>query len=135
MEALKNYTNNIIKGETCKIVYSDNYPLKEFLQGALNANDRCEFCYEFRLEEAAKTAKLEKFDMFTTTLLGSPYQKHEIIKEIGKKLGKKHGVNFYYEDFRKGFNDGRVTWRETNLYRQKYCGCIFSEMERYRSNE
>jgi predicted adenine nucleotide alpha hydrolase (AANH) superfamily ATPase len=135
MEALKSYVNNTTKDKTYKIIYRDNYSLKEFLWGALNANDRCRFCYEFRLDEVAKTAKLENFDVFTTTLLGSPHQKHEIIKEVGEIMGKKYGVSFYYEDFRHGFNKARNMWRETNLYRQKYCGCIFSEMERYRNSE
>jgi len=131
MDALRGYVESITKDEAIKMIYKDDQRLKEFLRGAVDTEDRCSFCYEFRLNETAKTAKLENFDMFTTTLLGSPHQKHDVIKEVGERVGKKHGVSFYYEDFRPGFNNARSVWRETKLYRQKYCGCIFSEMERY----
>ena len=68
---------------------------------------------------------------FTTTLLVSPYQKFDKIVEIGKEVGKNTGINFIPEDFRNGFREAMNLSKELELYRQKYCGCIYSEAERY----
>lgn len=70
------------------------------------------------------------FDAFTTTLLGSPYQEHEIIKQLGEDLAGQAGIKFYYEDFRAGFKDAHDKARKKGIYCQNYCGCIFSEKER-----
>ena len=69
--------------------------------------------------------------MITTPLQVSPYQNHEMINKIGKTLEKQYGVKFLYRDFRIGFRQGQQKARELGLYMQKYCGCIFSEEERY----
>jgi hypothetical protein len=127
-EALIQYTET----KPIEIIYHDEYPLEEFLKQALNTANRCEYCYTQRLEHTAKTAADEGFDAFTTTLLLSPYQKHELIKQIGERTAKKHNIPFYYEDFREGYRESRRMTFELGLYRQKYCGCIFSEYERYR---
>jgi len=74
-------------------------------------------------------AKEKGFDAFTTTLLVSPYQKHELIKELGEKMGTTYGIDFYYRDLREGFRQGQQQARELGLYRQKYCGCIISRRE------
>lgn len=87
---------------------------------------RCKMCYSVRLDQVAKFAKEHGFDSFTTTLLVSPYQKHDLIKELGKFYGDKYGVEFYYEDFRPGFREGQNMAKELGLYRQKFCGCIVS---------
>ncbi len=71
------------------------------------------------------------YDSFSTTLLVSPYQNHEVLKEIGEQLGEKYGIDFVYRDFRIGFREGQARARELGLYMQKYCGCIFSEEDRY----
>ncbi len=88
--------------------------------------DRCNMCYSIRLDKTASIAKEKGFDAFSTTLLVSPYQKHELIKEIGERLAKKYGIDFYYKDFRPGFRQGQQQAREMGLYRQKFCGCIVS---------
>ena len=80
-----------------------------------------------RLEEAAAFAKDNGFDAFTTTLLVSPYQKHDLIKELGDKIAHKYGVEFFYRDFRPGFRQGQQQAKEMELYRQKFCGCIISK--------
>jgi len=95
-------------------------------------NIRCRHCYESRMEIVAKTAKENGFDFFTTTLLVSPYQKHEMLIEVCENMAKKYGVNFYYKDFREGFREGQQMARDLELYMQKYCGCIYSEEDRYR---
>ena len=76
-------------------------------------------------------AKEHGFDTISTTLLVSPYQKHEILKEQGEEIAKKYGLNFLYRDFRVGFREGQNKARELGLYMQKYCGCVFSEEDRY----
>lgn len=88
--------------------------------------DRCNMCYSIRMDKAASIAKEKGFDAFSTTLLVSPYQKHELIKELGEKFAKKYGIDFYYKDFRPGFRQGQQQAREMGLYRQKFCGCIVS---------
>jgi predicted adenine nucleotide alpha hydrolase (AANH) superfamily ATPase len=88
--------------------------------------DRCNMCYSIRMDKTASIAKEKGFDAFSTTLLVSPYQKHELIKEIGERLAKKYGIDFYYKDFRPGFRQGQQQAREMGLYRQKFCGCIVS---------
>lgn len=87
---------------------------------------RCNMCYSIRMDKAAQYAKMNGFDAFTTSLLVSPYQKHDLIKELGEKAAEKHGVEFYYRDFRPGFRQGQQMARDMGLYRQKFCGCIIS---------
>lgn len=88
---------------------------------------RCNMCYSIRLDKAARYAKENAFDAFTTSLLVSPYQKHELIKDLGEKFAKKYGVEFFYRDFRPGFREGQQQAKEMDLYRQKFCGCIISK--------
>ena len=93
---------------------------------------RCQdYCYKIRLEQTAKYAKENGYDAFSTTLLISPYQKHEELKELGQQIAKKYGLQFLYKDFRIGFREGQAKARELGMYMQKYCGCIFSEEDRY----
>ncbi|MBN2884068.1 MAG: epoxyqueuosine reductase QueH, partial [Clostridia bacterium] len=92
----------------------------------LNGYDRCSNCYGIRLSETAKTAAAIGFTHFTSTLLVSPYQKHELIKQICLKEADKFGIEFFYEDFRTLFRKGQDIARQNDLYRQKYCGCFYS---------
>jgi predicted adenine nucleotide alpha hydrolase (AANH) superfamily ATPase len=80
-------------------------------------------------------ARHGKFDYFTTTLLHSKFQKHELIRSIGESLGKSCGVPFLYRDFREGWKQGIETSKRLNMYRQQYCGCIYSEKERFFKEE
>ncbi|MCS7215563.1 MAG: epoxyqueuosine reductase QueH [Thermodesulfovibrio sp.] len=109
--------------------YGDFYKFLRLVSG--HEKERCEICYRLRLERTAQKAKEMSFSNFTTTLLVSPYQKFDKILHIGKQLGNKYGVNFIDEDFREGFKKAMKTAQELQLYRQKYCGCIYSEAERY----
>lgn len=114
------------------IEYIDHYGLKEFLRTVVNHEDnRCVFCYSIRLEETARTAKKMGLDGFTTSLLVSPYQKFDMIIETAQEMAKRYSIPFYMEDFRPGFHEGMKISKELGLYRQKYCGCVYSEMERY----
>ena len=114
------------------VIYQNDYKLEEFIQNVVfREKDRCTYCYHARLEATAKLAKHGKFDGFTSTLLYSKFQNHDMIADIGKSIGKSVGVDFYYEDFRKGWKDGIDASKEMNMYRQQYCGCIYSEKERF----
>ena len=84
-----------------------------------------------RLEQTVKYAKENNYDSFTTTLLVSPYQNHNEIKKICEELSEKYNIDFIYKDFREGFRQGQAKARELGLYMQKYCGCVFSEEDRY----
>jgi hypothetical protein len=92
--------------------------------------ERCSFCYTTRLYEAALTAARLGIGSFSTTLLVSPYQKHEIIRDIGTQAAHESGVSFIYRDFRQFFHEGKNQARAGGAYMQKYCGCIFSRQQR-----
>lgn len=114
------------------VFVSNGYPMEEFFQGVVfREENRCYWCYHMRLSFAARYAKREGFEGFTTTLLYSRYQKHDWIKEIGENLAKEHSVLFYYRDFREGWEEGIDISKKSGMYRQKYCGCIYSEKERF----
>jgi hypothetical protein len=114
------------------VVWSESYPMEEFLkQTAFKGNDRCIYCLSERLRYTAEIAVKEKYDAFTSTLLYSKYQKHDIIQELGHEFSRKTGISFYYQDFRVGWWEGVNISKEMQLYRQPYCGCIYSEKERY----
>ncbi|GFO54317.1 hypothetical protein GMSM_13240 [Geomonas sp. Red276] len=115
-----------------EVIYRNEYLLEEFLANvAGNPQSRCGYCYHSRLEETAKTAAEQGFPAFSSTLLYSRYQNHDLIREFGEKLGERYGVKFHYDDFRRGWQDGIDLSKEMGLYRQKYCGCIYSEKDRY----
>ena len=114
------------------VIYNNNYQMEIFLQAVVHREtQRCRYCYAIRLEQAARIARKGKFDFFSTTLLVSPYQKHQLIKETGEAIGEKYEVPFYYHDFRPGYPDSVKESKEREMYRQSYCGCIYSEKERY----
>lgn len=93
--------------------------------------DRCQRCFLLRLSQTADTAVAQGFDSFSTTLLISPYQEHSLLKEVGEMVGHAKGVRFLYQDLRDGYRESRRMARELGLYRQKYCGCIYSREERF----
>jgi epoxyqueuosine reductase len=114
------------------VTTSKDYPMEDFFRGIVfREENRCYWCYHMRLSFVAHYAKHEGFEGFTTTLLYSRYQKHHWIKEIGENLAKEHAVLFYYRDFREGWDEGLKISKESGMYRQKYCGCIYSEKERF----
>ena len=97
-------------------------------------HNRCKICYAWRLGETAKFAVENNFEMFTSTLFYSVHQNHELMKKIAESVAKNFGVKFFYEDFRAGWDEGIEISKELELYRQNYCGCIFSEEERFSNN-
>jgi len=122
----------------------NHYGLRDFLAKVYNLVDmedtvanadgfhkRCGVCYAWRLTEAARFAAEKDFKIFTSTLFYSKHQNHELMKKIAASVSKNFGVEFYYEDFRAGWQEGIDLSLELGLYRQNYCGCIFSEEERF----
>lgn len=87
---------------------------------------RCLGCYAIRFEGAFKYASKNHYKAVTTSLLISPYQQHDKVKELAEKASKKYNIPFYYEDFRDQYYDGQREAKEMGLYCQKYCGCISS---------
>jgi len=128
LDSLKQYSERI----ELKVIYRDEYLLEEFLKNVSHREkERCRYCYSIRLEATAQEAKKNGFDQFSTTLLQSAHQDHSLIKETGECFAKEIGIPFYYEDFRQGWRKGLEISKEMGLYRQQYCGCIYSEKERY----
>ena len=128
LETLQSYAASIDLG----VIYQEGYDLEGFLQNVVfRESERCSYCYYERLRSTALMAKRGKFDYYSTTLLYSKFQKHDKLKSIGKEIGKSVGVQFYYQDFRIGWKEGVEASKRLGLYRQQYCGCIYSEKERY----
>jgi predicted adenine nucleotide alpha hydrolase (AANH) superfamily ATPase len=123
--------------ENLKVMLINEYGLRAFIRGIGDSLEngpefsRCLYCYRVRLEKTATTACDRGFDAFSTSLLASPYQRHDSIRAIGEELAQQYRIEFLYRDFRPRFRDGQARSRSMGLYMQKYCGCIFSEEERY----
>ena len=128
-DCLIEYTKSI----NVECIVEDEYGLDEFCKNVSNnLNSRCvDYCYLVRLRKTFEYAKEHGYDAVTTTLLYSIYQKHEFIKKLCEDLSKEFGIDFLYRDFRYGFWIGHEKAKEAGLYMQKYCGCVFSEEDRY----
>ena len=124
LDALKNFAPDAVIG--------DCYGLRGFVRNAPeNGEKRCRFCYDWRVGECARFAGGNNFGAFSTTLLASPYQDHEKLRQIGEKYAELYKIKFLYVDFRGNFRAAQKQAREAGVYMQKYCGCVFSEEERY----
>ena len=128
-DCLKEYANSI----NVQAIFEDEYGLDEFCKNVANSIEtRCiDYCYPIRLRKTFEYAKENGYDTVSTTLLYSIYQKHDYIKKLCEDLSEEYGINFLYRDFRVGFWEGHTKAKELGLYMQKYCGCIYSEEDRY----
>lgn len=118
--------------ESIPLIMDYGYLLDDFIRNtAGDIEARCEYCYRSRLEPAVMMAKEKGFDYYSSTLLYSRYQKHDLINSVGEELGLKYGVKWYYQDWRVLWQKGIDLSKEQGMYRQKYCGCIYSERDRY----
>ncbi len=116
------------------VIYNDIYNLELFLKTVIETPQvpqRCSYCYRLRLEETARIARQNGFDAFGSSLIVSPYQRFELIAETGRELAQKYNIEFFMEDMRSHYREAMRLSRDMGLYRQKYCGCIFSEAERF----
>lgn len=127
LEALKNHAEQM----GIDVIYDPQFDQITWEESFKNTKveKRCKYCYTRRINKTAQAAAENQFSHFTTTLLISPYQNHEMIIDLSEKAAIKYEVEFYYHDFRKYFREGQKTSREMEMYRQKYCGCIYSYRE------
>jgi hypothetical protein len=118
------------------LVGDDGYGLERFLAalGAHEGLNRCAVCYDLRMTAVARRAVAAGFEAFSTTLLISPYQNHELLIQTGTRIAAATGLKFFACDLRPAFRQTHQAAREFNLYKQKYCGCIFSEYDRYKND-
>lgn len=112
--------------------FQREYGLRGFLrQVVFHEEERCGLCYAMRLRPTVEQAVAVGADAFSSTLLYSRYQNHALLREQGEALAIEFGIPFYYQDFREGWQEGIDRSIAMGLYRQPYCGCIYSEEERY----
>lgn len=115
-----------------KIIVQKGYEIEAFLRMmAFREKERCRLCYHERFRSTALMAKSGKFEAFSSTLLYSKFQNHELMKEIAESVSKELGIPFVYMDFREGWKKGIEISKEKGMYRQSYCGCIYSEKDRF----
>jgi len=128
METVEEYA----KKEGLRVASEVGYDMETFIRGvAEKVDERHAYCYEMRLRKTAQAAIDSGYDAFTSTLLYSKFQDHELIVHVANVVAKDIGIKFLYRDFREGWKEGQDASREMGMYRQKYCGCIYSEKERF----
>lgn len=122
--------------ENIPVVFPEYQPQEFFwaVHTKESGPERCLICWRMRMEEAAREAKKRSCGYFSTTLLVSPYQSQDLLKSIGEDVGRQESVEFYYEDFRPGFKEAHAKAKKKEIYCQKYCGCIYSEVQRCRKS-
>jgi len=126
--ALKDYAGSV----DLPLIWKPDYGLVDFVRSVAGREEnRCEYCYVTRLRETAREASRRGMGLFSTTLLYSIHQEHNLLRDVAGQVARDEGVDFLYLDLREEWTPGRKRWRETGLFSQKYCGCIYSEMERY----
>lgn len=114
------------------MIVCEGYDMPDYFRSVVgHEGKRCSDCYDMRLNKAAQLAYENGFDAFCTTLLISPYQNQAMLKEAGDKAADRNDTLFYFKDLREGFWESQQMAKEFGLYRQKYCGCIYSEWERF----
>jgi epoxyqueuosine reductase len=121
--------------ETMVLHEQAGYGLRSFLSAVwpdqTEKPERCEICYRLRLTGTASKAQALGIDAISTTLLVSPYQDQDRLAVLGREVAAAHGLTFVYHDWRGGFREAKVRSKEMGLYSQQYCGCLFSEQERF----
>lgn len=120
---------------TLPVEIDEEYGLALFAKHVFNAEqpERCRRCITLRLKHTAERAAERGCGAFTTTLLSSPHQDHELLRSVGEQVARDTGVAFLYQDFRPSLAAGHEEARKRGIYLQQYCGCCFSEYERYRN--
>lgn len=132
----KNTLIDYAKSIGLELIVHGEYGLRPFVRAvAQNIDGRCVECYRMRMRAAAQYAAENGFTHFTSTLFVSPYQNHELMKQVAEEAAAEFGVEFLYRDFRPCFREGQDKARQLGLYMQKYCGCVFSEEDRYKKRK
>ena len=120
------------EGRGLPLIISPGYQMIDFFRVVVgHEGERCGDCFHLRLSKTAEAAREKGFAAFSTTLLISPHQKHELLREAGEAVTSEKGVEFLYTDLRKRYSESRRMTKSLNLHRQQYCGCLYSEWERY----
>ena len=123
---------SLAESRTYPYVIERDYGLRSFLRAVVfQEQRRCIICYRTRLEKSFQRAASLHFSTVSTTLLYSKYQNHQRLVDQSEQLSQQYGLNFSYYDFRVGWQQGIDESISLGLYRQPYCGCIYSEQERY----
>lgn len=127
---------NPVKILDCDYNADEFFTVAKGLEKEPEGGKRCEKCFDLRLDFTAKTAKENKFDYFATTLTISPLKNANLINQIGESLAEKYNVKYLSSDFKKkeGYKRSIILSKEYNLYRQNYCGCIYSKVESDKNN-
>ena len=125
-------TQSVAQAQNIPLTVTEGYGIIEYFRRVVGHEaQRCQYCFRLRLSKTAETAHQMGFSAFTTTLLISPHQKHDLLREIGNQLAEEMGIPFLYADLRKRYSDSRRMTKQLDLHRQQYCGCVYSEWERY----
>jgi len=124
LSEMKNFKLVLSTPEENKLI--EESLINEAIWKEQNDLKRCEFCYRTRLDNVARYAKENSYEYFSTTLLLSIYQNHDLIKRVGNEIAEKYSIKFYERDFRNGFRESQYMAKNDHLYRQKHCGCILS---------
>ena len=128
LEAMKSLAQQV----NLPLFVAEGYDIIAYFQQVVgHESQRCQYCFRLRLSKTADTAYQRGFSAFTTTLLISPHQKHDLLRETGNKLAEEKGIDFLYTDLRKRYSDSRHMTKGLDLHRQQYCGCVYSEWERH----
>lgn len=127
---------NPVKILDCDYIADEFFTVAKGLEKEPEGGKRCEKCFDLRLDFTAKTAKENNFDYFATTLTISPLKNANLINQIGESLAEKYNVKYLSSDFKKkeGYKRSITLSKEYNLYRQNYCGCIYSKVESDKNN-
>ncbi|MCX5706728.1 MAG: epoxyqueuosine reductase QueH [Candidatus Omnitrophica bacterium] len=133
----KQAVEELNKNTNIELIYPKYRPEEFFREVNLKEDNpgRCALCWRLRLKKTAQEAEEKGYKYFSTTLLVSPYQDQELLKEIGDSVAQEVGVEFYYEDFRPGFRKAHDEARAKGIYCQRYCGCLYSEIDRCKKSE
>ena len=123
---------SLVKQLDCPFIEIEGYDVSNYFK-TINGDEagRCRHCFRLRLQRTAEVALENGFNSFSSSLLISPHQKHELLAEIGSDIAEKTGIEFLYADLRKHYSESRHITKPLDLYRQQYCGCLYSEWERY----
>ena len=115
---------SLAQAQNIPLIITEGYDIIDYFRQVVGHEaQRCPYCFRLRLSKTAETARQMGFSAFTTTLLISPHQKHDLIREIGNELVEEKGVVFLYADLRERYSDSRRMTKGRDLYRQQYCGC------------
>ena len=128
LESMKSLAQNI----DLPLIVAEGYDMIEYFRRVVgHESERCQYCFRLRLSKTVEIARQMSFSAFTTTLLISPDKKHDLLHEVGDELAEEKDIEFLYADLRKRYSDSRHLTKPLNLYRQQYCGCVYSEWERH----